>query len=128
MRADEAQVLLLDKLLEEVRNVKSELNEQKKLVMEQIPEGIVEPLAPTHVTTIRRVIQPPFRKPWFSVSVVSDGPDSCWIIVNSELSTTSPYELHKDEVFEVDLGCAKIVDLLCYCETGTADLRIRGVR
>ena len=129
IRADEAQVLLLDKLLEEIRNVKSELGEQKKLILEQIPEGIVEPLNIVHVTDQRRVITSPMKKNWFSVSVVSDGPDPCWVIVNSEKSTTSPYLLRMNETTEVDMGTAKIVDVVCYCDSGQeASLRIRGVR
>lgn len=129
IRADEAQVLLLDKLLEEIRNVKSELGEQKKLIMEQIPEGIVEPLNIVHVTDQRRVITSPLKKNWFSVSVVSDGPDPCWVIVNSEKSATSPYLLRMNETTEVDMGTAKIVDVVCYCDSGQeASLRIRGVR
>jgi len=129
IRAEEAQVLLLDKLLEEIRNVKSELNDQKKLIMMQIPEGIVEPLNIVHVTDQRRVIQPPMRKNWFSVSIVNDGPDPCWVIVNSEKSTTSPYLLRMNEPTEVEMGTAKIVDIVCYCDSGQeASLRIRGVR
>lgn len=128
IRADEAQVLLLDRLLAEIRNVKSELNEQKKLIMMQIPEGIVEPLNIVHVTDQQRVIHPPMKKNWFSVSVVSDGPNSCWVIVNSEKSTTSPYFLRMGETFEVDMGTAKIEDLVFYCDFGTADIRVRGVR
>lgn len=129
IRADEAQVLLLDKLLEEIRNVKSELNEQKKLIMEQIPEGIVEPLNIVLVTEQRRVITPPMQKNWFSVSIVNDGPDPCWVIVNSEKSTTSPYLLRMNEPTEVEIGSAKIVDIVTYCDSGQqASLRIRGVR
>ena len=129
IRAEEAQVLLLDKLLEEIRNVKSELGEQKKLILEQIPEGIVEPLNIVRVTDQRRVITSPMKKNWFSVSIVSDGPDPCWIIVNSEKSTTSPYLLRINETTEIDMGTAKIVDIVCYCDSGQeASLRIRGVR
>ena len=128
IRAEEAQVLLLDKLLEEIRNVKSELGEQKKLIMEQIPEGIVEPLNIVHVTEQQRVIHPPMKN-WFSVSIVNDGPDPCWIIVNSDNSTTSPYLLRMNEPTEVEMGTAKIVDIVCYCDSGQeASLRIRGVR
>lgn len=129
IRAEEAQVLLLDKLLEEIRNVKSELADQKKLILEQIPEGIVEPLNIVHVTDQQRVIQPPMRKNWFSVSIVNDGPDPCWVIVNSEKSTTSPYLLRMNEPTEVEMGTAKIVDIVCHCDSGQeASLRIRGVR
>ncbi len=129
IRTDEAQVLLLDRMLAEIRNIKSELNEQKKLIMEQIPEGIVEPLNIVHVTDQQRVITPPMKKNWFSVSIVNDGPDPCWIIVNSEKSTTSPYLLRMNEPTEVEMGTAKIVDIVCYCDSGQeASLRIRGVR
>jgi len=119
--ADKAQVLLLDRLLQKIKEMTEE-------VKTHTPDGIIEPLAQTHVTTARGTIHPPYGKRWFSISVVNDGPDPCWIIVNSELSTTSPYELHKDEVFEVDLGCPKIVDLVHWCDSGSATLRIRGVR
>jgi len=128
IRSDEAQVLLLDKMLEEIRNVKAELGEQKKLIMTQIPEGIVDPLNIVNVTTNRRVVTPPMRKNWFSVSVVSDGPDPCWVIVNSGKSLTSPYLLRMGETFEVDMGTAKIEDLVFYCDVGTAAIRVRGVR
>jgi hypothetical protein len=121
IRTDEAQVLLLDRLLAEIRNVKARIEEQ-------IPEGIVEPLSIVHVTTENKIVHPPFGKNWFSVSVVNDGPDECLIVVNTEKSTTSPYPLRMNEVFEVDLGTAKIVDLFCHCKSGHADLRIRGVR
>lgn len=121
IRTDEAQVLLLDRLLAEIRNVKRKLEEQ-------IPEGIVEPLSMVHVTTENKVVHPPFGKNWFSVSVVNDGPDECMIVVNTEKSFTTPYCLRMNETFEIDLGTAKIADLLCHCESGHADLRIRGVR
>jgi hypothetical protein len=120
--ADQAQVLLLDRLLGEIRSVGARLKQQE-------PEGVVEPLATKHVTTQRMVIHPPqLDKNWFSVSVVSDGPNDCMIVVNTEKSATTPYRLRMNETFEVDMGSAKIVDLLCYCDVGTADLRIRGVR
>ena len=128
IRADEAQVRLLDKMLAEIRALAKDTRESAEKIKQSIPEGIIEPLAQTHVTTARGIVHPPYGKRWFSVSVVNDGPDPCWIIVNSELSTTSPYELHKDELFEVDLGCPKIVDLVHWCESGSATLRIRGVR
>jgi len=121
IRTDEAQVLLLDRLLAEIRNVKTGLEKQ-------IPEGIVEPLSPVTVTTARRTVQSPYKKPWFSVSVVNDGPSACFIIVNSEKSTTSPYILNPNETFDIDMGIAKIVDLVAWCDLGRCILRVRGVR
>ena len=121
MRADEAQVLLLDKLVEEIKDL-------NRRVKEQTPEGIVEPLHIITATTTRRVITPPMRKPWFSISIVDDGPDDCWVIVNSEKSSTSPSLVRVGEPCEIDFGSALIEDIVVWCETGTASLRIRGVR
>jgi len=121
MRADEAQVLLLDKLVEEIKDL-------NRRVKEQTPEGIVEPLHIITATTTRQVITPPMRKPWFSISIVDDGPDDCWVIVNSEKSSTSPSLVRVGEPCEIDFGSALIEDIVVWCETGTASLRIRGVR
>ena len=128
MRADEAQVMLLDKMLEEIRLMKEEAQTTARIIKEQNPEGIVEPLAIVHVTTRRQVIHPPMHKPWFSVSLTNDGPDDCCVIVNTEKSSTTPYVVRVDETFEVDMGSARIDDLLVWCESGTASLRVRGVR
>ena len=92
------------------------------------PVGIVEPLHPITVTQQRQIITPPIRKPWFSMSIVNDGPSNCWIIVNSEKSSTTPYDLGVGEVYEVDMGSPKISDIIAYCDSGTARLRIKGVR
>lgn len=129
IRADEAQVLLLDKMLMEIREVARQTRETADILSKQpMPEGIIEPLHTVHVTTENVVITPPYRIPWWSVSVVNDGPDDCNVIVNTEKSSTTPYPLREHETFEVDLGAPKIVDLLLYCDVGSADLRIRGVR
>lgn len=134
IRSDEAMVLLLDKLVQKMEEVKkeqietkNELANQRQILNEQTPEGIVDPMD-VHVTTENKVVTPPLGKKWFSVSVVSDGPDAVYIVVNSEKSNTNPYPLYKGETFETDFGCPKIHDLLMHCETGTANLRVRGVR
>lgn len=121
IRADEAQVLLLDRMLQEIRRVASD-------IAKQMPEGIVEPIHTITATTTRRVITPPMHKPWFSVSVVNDGPDDCWVIVNSEKSSTSPSLVRNGEPCEIDFGAPVIEDLVVWCDSGTASLRIRGVR
>lgn len=134
MRSDEAMVQLLDRLVQKMEEVKTEQIETKNEVMkqrqmlnEQTPEGIVDPMN-VHVTTAYKTITPPLGKTWFSVSVVNDGDDTVYIVVNSEKSDTTPYPLNKGETFEADFGCPKIRDLLVHCETGTATLRVRGVR
>jgi hypothetical protein len=127
IRADEAQVLLLDKLLQQMTNLSKQVQENTILVREQIPTGIVEPLN-VEVTTERKVLSPPFDRKWFSISVINDGPSNCFIIVNTELSNTNPHEVEVNGTFEVDMGAPKIKDILMYCIAGTASLRIRGVR
>jgi len=127
IRADEAQVLLLDKLLQQMTNLSKQVQENTVLVREQIPMGIVEPLN-VDVTTENKVLSPPFDRKWFSISIVNDGPNNCFVIVNTELSNTNPHEVEVNGTFEVDMGAPKIKDILLYCVTGTASLRIRGVR
>lgn len=112
---------LLDEIAERLLKIEQNQTEQQA-------KGIVEPLNIISVTTVQQVITPPQRKPWFSVSAVNDGPENCWIIVNTEKSSTTPYLLYPDETFEVDMGAALIDDLLVWCDSGTATLRIRGVR
>ncbi len=131
---DEAQIKLLDKLVQQMAQLSKQVQENTEqvkentdLIREQIPMGIVEPLT-VDVTTKNKVVSPPFDKKWFSVSVINDGANSCFIIVNTELSSTTPHELEVNGTFEVDMGAPKIKDLLLYCVTGTASLRIRGVR
>jgi hypothetical protein len=100
----------------------------REIVKQTTPEGIVEPLHIITATITRRAITPPMHKPWFSVSVVNDGPDDCWVIVNSEKSSTSPSLVRNGEPCEIDFGAPVIEDLVVWCDSGTASLRIRGVR
>ena len=131
--ADQAMVLLLDGMLQEIKSlseqtkkISEQTEENKRLIMLQIPEGIIDPKNVV-ATTTPSIIKPPFNKKWFSVSVVSDGPDDCYIVVNTEKSSTTPYLLLKHETFEIDLGAPRIVDLYIHCDSGSANLRIRGV-
>ena len=115
-----AQVFLLDEIATRLLRLEKQLPVR--------PEGIVEPLSPIHVTTTPRVIHPPYRKKWFSMSIVNDGPDDCWVVVNTEKSPAQPYLTRVGEAYEVDLGSATIEDIRVYADVGTANLRIKGVR
>lgn len=115
-----AQVFLLDEVADRL------LQLSKTLPMR--PEGIVEPLTPTRATQARKVIHPPYKKYWFSLSIVNDGPDECWVIVNTEKSPAQPYLTRVGEEYRVDVGGPSIEDIMVYTETGTANLRIKGVR
>lgn len=115
-----AQVFLLDEIADRLMRLEKQTPKR--------PEGIVEPLTPTRVTTEARVIHPPYKRKWFSVSIVNDGPDDCWIVVNTEKSPAQPYLTRVGEAYEVDMGDAVIEDIRVYTEEGSANLRIRGIR
>ena len=127
IRADEATVMLLDKMLTTMRLLSEQTNKNTRLIEQQIPDGIVDPKEVTATTTELSIV-PPLDKKWFSISIVNDGPDSCYVVVNTEKSSTNPYLLKMHETFEVDLGVPKIVDALVWCSSGSAKLRVRGVR
>ena len=115
-----AQVFLLDEIAERL------LKLEKILPMR--PEGIVEPLDPIRATMTPRVIHPPYKKKWFSMSIVNDGPEECWVVVNTEKSPAQPYLTRVGEAYEVDVGSPAIEDIRVYTNTGSANLRIKGVR
>jgi len=93
------------------------------------PEGIVEPLPILNVTTTPVVVQPPQEgKHWFSLSVVNDGPQPCWIVVNTGKSSTRPYQIQLDEVYEVTFIKPLIYDMRLYTDAGIASVRIKGAR
>ena len=95
------------------------------------PEGIVEPLVETTVTTTPVVMEPPFAdagKYWFSASIIDDGPNYCWVVINTGKSSTRPHKVANDETYEVTFIKALIYDLRLYTDDGTAVLRITGTR
>lgn len=125
----------ITKLLREM-NVKMEhlnvkMENMSAVIREGVTEGIVEPLRGVIATTTSTAYKPPYAgvgKLWFSMSIVNDGPSDCWIVVNTEKSSNQPYEIMVDEVYEVDMKKAQIIDMLVWTDAGTASLRIRGVR
>lgn len=114
------QVALLDEIADRLMRLEKQLPEK--------PEGIIEPLSPTRATTTPKVIHPPYSKKWHAISIVNDGPDDCWVIVNTEKSPAQPYLTRAGEAYEVTLGSPLIEDIRIYTEQGTANLRIKGVR
>lgn len=96
---------------------------------EETPEGIVEPLATLTVTTTPVVVEPPHEgKFWFSVSIINDGPNTCWVVVNTGKSSTRPHPVVEDETYEVAFTKALIYDLRLYTDSGTTSVRITGTR
>ena len=115
-----ASVFLLDEIAERL------LRLEKQLPIR--PEGIVEPLIPIKATMTPRVIHPPYKKKWFALSIVNDGPEECWVVVNTEKSPAQPYLIRVGEAYEADLGSPAIEDMRVYTDVGNANLRIKGVR
>jgi hypothetical protein len=114
-------------MLQEIRRVSDQTNQTAQLIKQQIPEGIIDPKE-VIATTVEFTIVPPLDKKWFSLSIVDDGPNPCYVVVNTEKSSTNPYLMQVHETFEVDLGVAKIVDALVWCPSGSTNLRVHGVR
>lgn len=119
--SDVAQVILLQRLIEKIGSL-------EKKIDSMVPDGQVDAIRRVQATPNPQTIRPSLDKPWFSVSIINDGPSDCWVIINSEKSTTSPYQLGLKEVYEADMKTAKIVDIVVHTEVGQASLRIRGVR
>ena len=124
--ADEAQVILLDKMLQEIKQLRADQDEIRQSVRQQVPEGMTDPIEPITVThTLKRVMP---TKPWFNVSIVDDGPNDVKVLVNSERS----FEWHKvakDETYRIDMGRAIIKDVLLQCEPQeSASVRVVGTR
>ena len=95
------------------------------------PDGIVDPLEETTVTTDPIVMRPSSAeagKYWFSASVINDGPQYCWVVVNTGKSSTRPHKIANGETYEISFIKAIIYDLRLYTDTGTAVIRITGTR
>jgi hypothetical protein len=127
IRADEATVLLLDKMLAEMRESSQRLTSLENLAKATQPVGAVEPIEKFRITDVRRHMS--LVKPWFSVSVINDDDhNDVFCIVNTEKS----FEEHRilpHETYNIALVTAVIKDLLFWCSHGeTATVRIVGTR
>ena len=119
-------VKLLDKLVSEITIIKEQGSKTYELVKKQIPVGSIIPLSVKTANTTPQTIR--FTPTFFSINIVNDGPDDCNVIVNTEKSSTTAFLLKSGSVEEIDLKSAKIDDIYYYTDSGTAELRIRGIR
>jgi len=87
-------------------------------------QGIVEPLV-YNITTTKRTIRA--IKPWFSVTIVNDGPNAVNILTNSTLNEL-PHIIRNGETYRIEAGRGVINNLQAWCDTGTALTRITGLR
>ena len=133
VRAEEATVMLLDRMLQEIKQVSDKTNktadrllEVKEIMQEEQAFGAVEAIENITVTSQKNHITR--IKPWMSVTIINDGPDSVFAIVNTEKSFDE-HELMKGETATIDMHRPIIKDLLLWCHTGeTAVVRIVGSR
>ena len=119
---DALNTALLDEIAQRLLNIEVHNKELS-------PEGIVEPLAIIIVTTANTIVEPPnLGNLWFSVSIINDGPDPCWVVINSGKSSTTPHRINDDETYEVRFIKPVIQDLMLSTDSGTASVRITGTR
>ena len=98
----------------------------ENLYREERAEGVVEAIEKFTITSQRRSIKR--LKPWFSASLVNDGPDSVFVIVNTQKSFDE-HEILDGESIQLDFHRARIDDVLLWCNHGeTAHVRIVGTR
>ncbi len=112
-------IALLDEIAERLMNL-------EKLAKATQPIGAVEPIEKFLITDVRRHM--PLLKPWFSVSVINDGDDDVFCIVNTEKSFEE-HRIHVNETYTIGMVTAVIKDLLFWCDHGEhATVRIVGTR
>lgn len=128
---DVAMVKLLDRMLEEIVQVSKQTKNTEDMMRAQIPEGVIEPLSTLSVTDQVQNVFPPYHtmgKYWFSVKITNDGPDSVYVLINTEKSS-NPRVIPNDETWGVEFPTAQIRDIQLWCDSGeTASVRITGVR
>ena len=119
VEAGPMQVALLDEIAERLLSL-------EKLAKAEVPEGVVEPIEKFHITSQRKLIPRP--KAWFSFSLINDGPNSVFVIVNMDKSFEE-HEVLNGETYNIDMHRGVINDLLIWCREGeTATIRLVGAR
>ena len=110
---------LLNEIAERLMNL-------EKILQAAQPIGAVEPIEKFQITDVKRHM--PLLKPWFSVSIINDGDDDVFCIINTEKS----FEEHRilpHETYNIAMITAVIKDLLFWCNHGeSAIVRIVGTR
>jgi len=111
-------------ILDDMRKI---LYDLRALEQETQAKGIVEPIEPVTVNSQRRRFLAQGGK-WHSFSVINDGPNSVWILVNPMLSN-DPHRVDDGEVHTIDFHRARISEVVMWCDPGGhADLRVVGLK
>lgn len=102
------------------------LLEMKKFMEEERAFGAVEPIEKFTITSQKNRITR--LKPWMSMTLINDGPDSVFVIVNTEKSFDE-HEVLDGETYTIDMHRPRIADLLLWCNhSETASVRVVGTR
>lgn len=111
------QVALLNEVNENIIDLISLLTEEKQA-------GIVEPYL-LHITTTIHVTRA--LKPWFSALFFNDGPNMANALTNPTKNSL-PHQIKPGESYMVQFNRALISDVQLWCDSGTATIRLDGVR
>jgi hypothetical protein len=115
------QTILLDEIAGRLAEIYESMQEERA-------EGVVEPIEPVVITEEGRHLRPPVGKPWMSMDLINDGPNSCWALVNTSRSVDA-HEIKKGETYTIDMKRPIIEDVYLWCKPREeASLRIVGVR
>jgi len=119
VRPEVLQAAILDEIAERLCRL-------EELAKAEVPEGIVEPIEKYTITETRTPFRP--LKPWFSISIINDGPSDVFCIINTEKS----FEEHRillHETYNIDMRRPKVTNALMWCNHGeTSNVRVVGVR
>ena len=112
-------VALLDEIAERLLEI-------KKIQEEERAFGAVEAIEKFTITSQKNRITR--LKLWMSMTLINDGPNSVFVIVNTDKSFDE-HEVLSGETYTIDMHRPRIADILLWCRTGeTAAVRIVGVR
>lgn len=114
------QLALLADIAETLQSIKEYEEEERS-------RGIVEPYETLTVTDERRTLIARGGK-WQSLTIINDGPDSVWVLVNPGLSN-DPHRIDDGEVHVVDFHRPRIGEVVLWCEAGhRTSLRVVGLK
>jgi hypothetical protein len=121
LRPDVMQVALLDEIAERLLSL-------EEMQRSQEPQGIVDVIQPPITVTDQKRQLKPTEGAWFSVSIINDGHEDVWAIINT-IKSFQPHLIRAGETYPVAFNRPVIKDVLLYCDKDkTTQVRFIGVR
>lgn len=114
-------IALLDEIAERLLRLEN-------IEHERNPKGYVDPIGPITVTHALTEMRASDFSPWFSVVVINDGPNDCWLLPNPDKNFTPHHLLSTEDInLNMERGLITVVHL--WCDAGeTAAIRMVGIR